>query len=260
MATFSGKSAAQMNPAALMSSARSFMTTPRHAHAVAVALADRIAQILEYYQEQATLLDPYLPELTALLTTPLLDHAYAVLEGRDAAGASARGDTGGGEQAAKKPKRAATSRFIPLERARLIFDAVYCLIKVRGYKTIVRFLSHEPHDLEPLFAYLQTPGMSWRGAYTLYLWLSIVALTPFDLHLIDSRRYAPQSLSEALISSAEAALARPSTESAGAAVFLGRLLTRRDIGEEADRYLQRTVALLLTMDLEMDSHHAQARL
>ena len=67
---------------------------------------------------------------------------------------------------------------------------VYALCKVRGYKTIVKFVPHEVADLEPLVALLATvrpaDHASWQIAYALMVWLSMVVMVPFDLTIIDS--------------------------------------------------------------------------
>lgn len=54
----------------------------------------------------------------------------------------------------------------------------------------VRFMPHAVSDLEPTFALLAsqdpTDYNTWQTRYVLFLWLSIIALIPFDLATVDS--------------------------------------------------------------------------
>ena len=127
----------------------------------AAAAAQKIADILDKYQEQPTVLDPQLEAMVV----PLLEAVRAVA--RDGA-----------------------SRELLPHTCRVM----YTLCKVRGYKTIVRFVPHEVADLEPLVALLMSldPAdyASWQVAYSLMVWLSMVVMVPFDLAIIDSGQVA----------------------------------------------------------------------
>ena len=121
------------------------------------AAADRIAKVLDQYQEQPSILDPQLEAMVV----PLLESVRLVARG-------------GGSAAV-------------LPHACRIF---YTLCKVRGFKTIVKFVPHEVADLEPLVHLLAkydvTDHDAWQIAYALMVWLSMVVMVPFDLSIIDS--------------------------------------------------------------------------
>jgi hypothetical protein len=67
---------------------------------------------------------------------------------------------------------------------------VYHLTKVRGYKTVVKLFPHEVCELEPVLRLLQSQDQSdfetWETRYSLLLWMSMLALIPFDLKTVDS--------------------------------------------------------------------------
>ena len=119
--------------------------------------AERIAAVLDRYQEQPSILDPQLEAMV----TPLLVSVRLVARG---------------------------------ERSNAVLPhscrVMYTLGKVRGYKTIVKFCPHEVADLEPLVHLLaKYPAEdcdSWQIAYALMVWLSMVVMVPFDLTIIDS--------------------------------------------------------------------------
>ena len=127
---------------------------PSAAHAAA---AERVALVLDRYQEQPTVLDPQLEAMVV----PLLEAVRGVA--RDGA---------------------------PRDLLPHTCRVMYTLCKVRGYKTVVKFVPHEVADLEPLVALLMSLDTadyaSWQIAYSLMVWLSMVVMVPFDLAIIDS--------------------------------------------------------------------------
>ena len=127
---------------------------PKAAHEAA---AERIAAVLDRYQEQPSILDPQLEAMV----TPLLEAVRQVARGRS------------------------ERRALP-HACRVM----YTLCKVRGDKTIVKFVPHEVADLEPLVQLLASvepaDHASWQVAYSLMVWLSMVVMVPFDLSIIDS--------------------------------------------------------------------------
>jgi hypothetical protein len=62
--------------------------------------------------------------------------------------------------------------------------------KMRGYKRVVVYLPHEVADLEPVLALLArqdpTDSATWQTRYMLLLWLSIIAMIPFDMSRFDA--------------------------------------------------------------------------
>lgn len=60
-------------------------------------------------------------------------------------------------------------------------------------ETVVKFMSHEVTDLEPILEYLQgldsTDSVIWETRYVCFLWLSLVCMIPFDLKRVDSAEH-----------------------------------------------------------------------
>ena len=103
---------------------------------------------------------------------------------------------------------------------------------------IVKFFTHEPTDLEPIFHFLSslpTPAenyLLWESRYVLLLWLSLIVMIPFDLKRVDSEWGVPgkKTLVDKIIDMAKRYLSSTGKEHEGAAIVLARLLTRyRDI-------------------------------
>lgn len=69
----------------------------------------------------------------------------------------------------------------PLPRA--VCKLVYTLCKVRGAKVITRFFDNDTRYIGRLSGILETwkESLSWEERYVILLWLSHLALTPFDL-------------------------------------------------------------------------------
>ncbi|KAK5650202.1 hypothetical protein RI129_001231 [Pyrocoelia pectoralis] len=69
------------------------------------------------------------------------------------------------------------------------FKYMFVLIKVRGYKIIVRHLPHEVSDFEPVLQLLEVQdeedSETWSTRYVLLLWLSIIVMIPFHMSRLD---------------------------------------------------------------------------
>ncbi|KAL8784134.1 MAG: hypothetical protein Q9195_009158 [Heterodermia aff. obscurata] len=140
-----------------------------------------LVKLLEPFQEWPQLIDPYLKSIVPDLATAFLSTLSKIAE----------------RQGIFSERVAA----IPVWRA--ICVLLYTLCKVRGYKVIVRFFNNEPRYLEPMlstFNALNANGNldgdrnaigvppSWEERYIVFLWLSHLILTPFDLSSISSGR------------------------------------------------------------------------
>ncbi|KAK9710946.1 Tubulin folding cofactor D C terminal [Popillia japonica] len=70
-----------------------------------------------------------------------------------------------------------------------VFKYMYVVIKVRGYKVIVRQLPHEVADFEPVLQLLESQDAedsdTWTTRYVLLLWLSIIVMIPFHMSRLD---------------------------------------------------------------------------
>ncbi|CAM9771784.1 unnamed protein product, partial [Phaeothamnion confervicola] len=157
------------------------------------ALLARVTACLEKYQEQPNLLDPHLEEMMGVV---MLRAAELVVEReRDQAevAATAAASSPGGHQ--NRAAAAASPRPFPFQVCRnpqlhALFKVVYLFCRVRGAKAIVRLMPHEVSQLEPVLHALQSQDRrdhdTWESRYALLLWLSMLALVPFDIATIDS--------------------------------------------------------------------------
>ncbi|KAI8838863.1 tubulin folding cofactor D C terminal-domain-containing protein [Chytriomyces cf. hyalinus JEL632] len=161
--------------------------------------------VLERYQEQPVLLDPHLEGMVSQLVEPIRRVIH-----------SPSGTVPG-----------ACKALHPL------YSVLYVLCKIRGAKTIVKFLTHEVADLEPTLAHLNaTPSdlALWESRYVLLLWLSLILMIPFDLKTIDSGDTS-HSLVDSIVIQGKLFLGYAGKEYEGSAILLTRLLTRRDTVE-----------------------------
>lgn len=176
--------------------------------------ASKLLTILDEYQENPHLLDPHLQSLLEPIVDALKWGFLRYLQDE--------------------------SQEL-LEAIQSVSRSVYGFSKVRGYKTVTRFFTHEPSDLEPLVQFLEklstvpTATRFWETRYIFCLWLSLVALIPFDLTRLESDAGTP--LVGTAINLLDKYLAYPSKESDAAAVAIARLLTRKDTQKELSSYL-----------------------
>ncbi|TPX61395.1 hypothetical protein SpCBS45565_g07278 [Spizellomyces sp. 'palustris'] len=178
-------------------------------------IVDKINKILEKYQEQPHLLDPHLQRLVQPVIFKLRDTITVWHERHE------RDEEG--------IMLAKVARYLyPC------FRYLYVLTKVRGYKTIVKFFTHEVSDLEPVLAFLETMDCTlqdpllWEARYVLLLWLSLLSMIPFDLRNVDSGTSSGQSLVERIKTLSRSYLYAVGKEHEGGAILLMRLLTRQD--------------------------------
>ncbi|KAJ2393312.1 hypothetical protein GGI05_002455 [Coemansia sp. RSA 2603] len=184
-----------------------------------------MACMLELYQEQPTCLDPYIERIVTQLMAVIQEYVSAYHS-----------------YANCKPEGGSDP--VSIGRMAGIFDLLYTLCKVRGYKVIMRFFPHGVVDVEPVFGTLwlhstQLAKSTWTTRYILLIWLSLLAMIPFDIDSIDSGVSNLPAL-ESMEGSIETSLIvrwielgkfylhRPACEMEGAAVMLSRLLSRKD--------------------------------
>ena len=175
---------------------------PVQACAVDWSSCNEFCKILEIYQEQGHLLDPHLESMVA----PLM-------------------------AAIQRSTREAGVAQLRAGLLSAIGKCVYTLSKVRGYKVVTKFFPHEAIDLEGCLLLLAlTPPSnfeSWELRFTLFLWLSVLLLIPFNLASLDNKE-GGQPLIERLVRVCEDALSESSRTREPAALSLSRLLTRAD--------------------------------
>ncbi|KAI9208793.1 armadillo-type protein [Polychytrium aggregatum] len=166
-------------------------------------------ETLDKYQEQPHLLDPHLEQMVTMVIVQVRRHIID-----------------------SKPPYTEQDLMILNEP----FRVLYYLGKVRGYKTVVKLFTHEVADLEPILDFLGVfvksnnvnTFQTWHTRYVLLLWLSMLCRIPFDMKTVDSGHGGEISLVERMISTCKVFLKSAGTESYGAGILLGRLLTRRD--------------------------------
>ncbi|CAK1546044.1 unnamed protein product [Leptosia nina] len=119
---------------------------------------DKLYNILKQYYEQPHLLDPHLDKILAKFMGIIKDKS-------------------------SQP-----------ELKHATFNYMYQIIRVRGYKVVVRHLPHEVSDLLTVLTFLEAQNPNekdtWRGRFVLLLWLSIVVIIPFHMSRLDG--FAPE--------------------------------------------------------------------
>ncbi|CAL4133840.1 unnamed protein product, partial [Meganyctiphanes norvegica] len=114
--------------------------------------------LLDEYQEQPHLMDPYLEDLLGLLVALTRDNTQTT------------------------------------EVTSQGFKYLWLFTKVRGYKTIVKKLPHEVKDLLPVLKLLESEEVKsdFYGSYVLLMWISIIVYMPFNMMGFDTTAIAPQ--------------------------------------------------------------------
>lgn len=183
--------------------------------------------------EQSHLLDPFLRELI----DPIMAQVKLVI----AAVATEREDARVAAQEATEARIVAFP-FQVYKNPKLhkLFQLIYHLCKVRGYKTVVKMLPHEVSDFEPTLMLLQSQDRAdhatWETRYVLLLWLSMLCLVPFDLNTIDSSITTAAdtingniSIVSNIVTLCKEYLGDPGSTQVAASVCLSRLLSRPDM-------------------------------
>lgn len=189
-----------------------------------------IDRVLDKYQEQANLLDPALERMLGIV----LQRAREIVLAAHTTG----------PDAVSAPSPASTADAAQLQA---LLGFVYILCRLRGHKTVQRFLPHEAADLEPVLSALKRQDRAdhgrWQTRYGLLLWLSMLVLVPFDICSIDSalataggssdhddnERAAQATLVGTLCELVKAYLEDPGPTREAAALCLASLLKRPDM-------------------------------
>lgn len=115
---------------------------------------------------------------------------------------------------------------------------LYVAIKVRGAKPFARYFPHELQHFNTalnLLLYAQknlTDNALWQLRYILYQWMATAILIPFPLSTVTYMNNIDQAMDGAIT-----ALAETAKTSSAAAVFLARLVTRRDCTDLLNRFM-----------------------
>ncbi|PWN32854.1 ARM repeat-containing protein [Meira miltonrushii] len=185
----------------------------RNRTANAEAALRKLTAILDRYQEQNYLLDPYLEAIVGPPVRALQQCTFQSLKGGEAS----------------------SQIFDDVQRlARLL----YHYTKVRGYKTILHFFPHTVDDLVPTLGLLESTidgqiKSTWKVRYVLLLWLSLICMIPFDLAKFDKGSSTSSNTTMARIEHVgKHYLNSPGKERDAASIMLGKLYQRRDVDEE----------------------------
>ncbi|KAK7502461.1 hypothetical protein BaRGS_00006414 [Batillaria attramentaria] len=166
---------------------------------------ERFTFIVDEYQEQPHLIDPYLEELISRLLSIARDPSSSKALSQEA------------------------------------FKYMYLITKTRGFKIVTRFLPHEVSDMEPVLALIDMQDPSdvecWQTRYMLLLWLSMVSMIPFDLRRLDSNLQTgdgppKQPVRERILSIVQRYLGVGDKCRDAAAYLMSRFLTRPDVKSE----------------------------
>ncbi|KAA1469978.1 TBCD protein [Dentipellis sp. KUC8613] len=179
-------------------------------------LVQKISNILDEYQEQSFLLDPFLEELVVPVVNKLKGRARTMVSNHESLG--------------------------PTTRLSQISLILYLYVKLRGYKTIIRFFPHEIADLSIAIEFAQKleavqDRQIWSLVYVTLLWLSLICMIPFDLSQFDEVE-ASGKTALAVEMLARSHLNKAGLEREGAAILLSRLFVRKDTHDRLDAFLE----------------------
>lgn len=187
---------------------------------------------LDDYLELSALLDPILPSHTLQLCGTIMSRLTILM----------------GESAPT------TERFQQLLLSvEIPCRALYALSKVRGVKPFCTHLPHQVHHLRFLLPAIQYAhekldiSRSWQVRYVLFIWASVAVRVPFPLDTI----VADDTVDIAVVA-ARAALTELSRVSDMSAIFLARLLARRDAQRYRSSVLQACIADAVASEASSD--------
>lgn len=203
------------------SSSDSTSTKPQASAKTPGDILGTLVAILDEYQDQSNLLDPYLERIVSPPVEALQRHVRALAN----------------------PSNVDISSQLSTESVTRLSKLVYAYTKVRGYKTIVHYFPHEVADLpatlfllEDLRHSLTSSGTGssatgcWELRYVCLLWLSLICMIPFDLAKFDRLgQTSTETTASRIASVAQYFITSPGKERDAAAVVLGRLFQRNDV-------------------------------
>ncbi|SPO20926.1 related to Tubulin-folding cofactor D [Ustilago trichophora] len=180
-----------------------------------------LISILDEYQDQSNLLDPYLERIVSPPVEALQRHVRSLV----------------------LSDYVNTSDNLSSDSVTRLSKLVYAYTKVRGYKTIVHYFPHEVADLPATLSFLEQLQRSlendeeeesskscWELRYVCLLWLSLICMIPFDLAKFDRPgQETHETTSSRIAAVAEHFITSPGKERDAAAVVLGRLFQRTDV-------------------------------
>ncbi|KAL1744501.1 armadillo-type protein [Schizophyllum fasciatum] len=186
-------------------------------------LLGKLLAILDEYQEQPYLADPFLSDLVNPVVEAIKAHA-------------------------RNPSARSTSRITR------IATLLYNYVKFRGSKTITRFFPHEVPDLTIAIDYMTRDGSptqdasQWALRYVVLLWLSLICMIPFDLAQFDEEDHVGRT-ADILEALGKKYVDRAGLEREGAASLLARLYMRQDMLARLDSFLNSAAKAIHSQDV-----------
>ncbi|XP_022155729.1 tubulin-folding cofactor D [Momordica charantia] len=187
-----------------------------------ISSVHKIRSIMDKYQEQGQLVEPYLESIVSPLMSLVCSKTMEL--------------------------GVASDRLI--EVIKPICIVIYTLVTVCGYKAVIRFFPHQVSDLELAVSLLercqntnsvttlrQESTGEMEAQCVILLWLSILVLVPFDISTVDSSlsntnslgKFEPSPLVLRIISFCKDYLSSAGPMRTMAGLLLARLLTRPDM-------------------------------
>ncbi|KAG8732788.1 hypothetical protein FRC11_010958 [Ceratobasidium sp. 423] len=171
----------------------------------------RLTAILDEYQEQPYLLDPFLSKMVEPVVEELKQVIRIVVE----------------QEEISQEK---------ITRLYQLTTLMYWCSKTRGTKSIVPFFPHTVQDLPLALRFteqkekLLSESESWGLRYVAAMWLSLICMIPFDLARFDEPGAPPEHLvANRLDRIGKIYLTYPGIERESAAMLLARLYMRTDM-------------------------------
>ncbi|KAL4562818.1 hypothetical protein LXL04_026849 [Taraxacum kok-saghyz] len=207
----------------------------------------KIRSIVDKYQEQGQLLEPYLETIISPLMLIVRSKTL--------------------EQGVKSNDL--------LEVIKPLCIIVYSLVTVCGYKAVIRFFPHQVSDLEPAVSLLEkchgtTTGTTLRQESTgemetkcvILLWLSILVLVPFDISSVDTsianthsvNANEPPPLVSRILEISKEYLSNAGPMQTIAGLLLSKLLTRPDMLPAYTSFIEWTHGVLSSATEDVIHH------
>nr|GMD59348.1 tubulin-folding cofactor D [Ipomoea batatas] len=207
----------------------------------------KIRSIMDKYQEQGQLVEPYLESIVS----PLM---FIIRS--------------------KTAELGATSDEI-LEVIKPLCIIIYCLVTVCGYKAVIKFFPHQVSDLELAVSLLekchnahsetslrQESTGEMEAKCVILLWLSILVLIPFDISSVDTSvtdsqcmsRDEPPPLALRIIECSKDYLSNAGPMRTIAGLLLSKLLTRPDMLKAFNSFIDWTHEVISSVSNNVTDH------
>ena len=117
-----------------------------------------------------------------------------------------------------------------------IYCCIYTLSNIRGFRELLPLFPNEVHMFEPVSRAFLAATSRWEVSYVLLLWLSQLALVPFDIATANSEKR--EQLIKDLISKSIELLNSAAKDGESASFFLSRLMLRKDMVDRRKGFLE----------------------